>query len=142
MHQARDRKWDGKSVEVKGDLHEWHRSDRSFINTIISLFYLPESESGATWLLKRYLRDHEGIDDTLLDKIFGSHGRLQHWQAQLHLLQCLSHSTIAKSNKKKLELFLRACLTSSNKFVGAWSYNGFYQLAHQHPQYQQETKVF
>ncbi|MEW8239095.1 MAG: hypothetical protein AB2727_12955, partial [Candidatus Thiodiazotropha taylori] len=94
------------------------------------------------WLLKRYLRDHEGIDDTLLDEIFGSHGRLQHWQAQLHLLQCLSHSTIAKSNKKKLELFLRACLTSSNKFVGAWSYNGFYQLAHQHPQYQQETKVF
>ncbi|MCG8039032.1 MAG: hypothetical protein JAZ19_18580 [Candidatus Thiodiazotropha taylori] len=103
---------------------------------------MPESESGATWLLKRYLQDHEGIDDTLLDEIFGSHGRLQHWQAKLHLLQCLSHFTIAKSNNKKLELFLRACLTSSNKFARAWSYNGFYELALQHPQYQQETKVF
>ncbi|MEW8322574.1 MAG: hypothetical protein AB2606_07990 [Candidatus Thiodiazotropha taylori] len=63
-------KRDGKSVEVIADLDDRHRSDRSFINTIISLFCLPESESGATWLLKRYPEDHEGIDDTLLDEIF------------------------------------------------------------------------
>ncbi|MEW8322573.1 MAG: hypothetical protein AB2606_07985 [Candidatus Thiodiazotropha taylori] len=44
--------------------------------------------------------------------------------------------------QEEVSAFLRECLTSSNKFVRAWSYNGFYELAIQHPQYQQETKVF
>ena len=39
-------------------------------------------------------------------------------------------------------MFLRNCLVDNNKFVRAWAYNGFYELAVQYPEYEKETKQF
>lgn len=39
-------------------------------------------------------------------------------------------------------MFLRNCLISDNKFVRAWAYNGFYELALQYPAYKTEVKKF
>ncbi|MCG7872792.1 MAG: hypothetical protein N0C81_20330 [Candidatus Thiodiazotropha lotti] len=135
-------KWNGKSVDDISRLYGLNRTDEAFVNVVISLFKQPDCESGATWLLKRYLEDHKRIDDSHLDEVFKSLAGLNHWQSKLHLLQCLSYFKISKSNKRRLELFLRECLTSSNKFVRAWAYNGFYELTIQHPQYMDETKSF
>jgi hypothetical protein len=77
-----------------------------------------------------------------VDEVFKSLAKLNSWQSKLHLLQCVSYFKVSKSNRKKLELFLRDCLASSNKFVRAWAYNGFYLLAMQHPQYKEETQSF
>ncbi len=49
---------------------------------------------------------------------------------------------IAKGEKKKIEVFLRQCLTDGNKFVRAWAYNGFYEISVQYPEYKKETKLF
>ncbi len=45
-------------------------------------------------------------------------------------------------HKKQLEAFLRKTLTSDNKFVRAWSYNGFHCLASQFPEYVREVEQF
>ncbi|MBW9271272.1 MAG: hypothetical protein K1566_16655 [Candidatus Thiodiazotropha sp. (ex. Lucinisca nassula)] len=135
-------KWDGKSIGEINRLYDLYRTDDAFITLILPLFKQRDCESGATWLLKRYLEDQKCIDDSLLDEIFKSLASLNHWQSKLHLLQCLSYFKISKTNKRNLELFLRECLMSNNKFVRAWAYNGFYELAVQHPQYREETKTF
>ncbi len=59
----------------------------------------------------------------------------------MHALQCLPFLTIDQSEKKLVETFLRITLSGQNKFVRAWSYNGFYELARQYPEYQAETKI-
>jgi len=38
-----------------------------------------------------------------------------------------------------VEIFLRVCLLDNNKFVRAWAYKGFYELAVQYPK---ETRQF
>jgi len=48
---------------------------------------------------------------------------------------------IQKQDKKSVENFLRKTLYNSNKFVRAWTYNGFYLLAKQHPEYHDETEA-
>ncbi len=49
---------------------------------------------------------------------------------------------ISKTDKKKVEGFLRECLIDNNKFVRAWAYNGFNELSIQYNEYRQETEQF
>jgi hypothetical protein len=49
---------------------------------------------------------------------------------------------ISKNEIKTVEAFLRVSLTDSNKFIRAWAYNGFYEMAIQYPEYKNETKQF
>jgi len=74
--------------------------------------------------------------------VYKSLGTQEHWEAKLHILQSLPYLPIAERNRKAVEAFLRLTLTDANKFVRAWSYNGFYELARQHPKYQAETEQF
>ena len=48
--------------------------------------------------------------------------------------------TIAENQTEKLYYHLRHCLSDTNKFVRAWSYNGLAELAKQYPQYRGEVK--
>ena len=57
----------------------------------------------------------------------------------MHLLQCLPYLTIDTREVKQLEPFLRRCLQSENKFVRAWGYNGFNELALQHADFKPEV---
>ena len=58
------------------------------------------------------------------------------------MLQCIPFMPIAKKNINVVYNFLRWTLTDQNKFVRAWSYNGFYELSKQHPEYLDETKQY
>ncbi len=46
---------------------------------------------------------------------------------------------IRAGRKKRLEAFLRECLEDRNKFVRAWAYGGFHQLAVEHAEYRGEA---
>jgi hypothetical protein len=48
---------------------------------------------------------------------------------------------IGDADRIEVETFLRQTLNDSNKFVRAWSYNGFYQLARHFPQYREEAEA-
>ena len=68
--------------------------------------------------------------------------KLEHWETKLHILQSIPFMPIEITERKKVDAFLRETLTDPNKFVRAWSYNGFYELAMQHSEYLNETKQF
>jgi len=99
-------------------------------------------QSGASWLLKRYFEDGRTVDSEQASNILSQLNDLKTWEAKLHILQCLSEIPIAGDRKGDVERFLRTSLSSENKFVRAWTYNGFYILCNQYPEYKQETKEF
>jgi hypothetical protein len=134
--------WDGKSADEISRIYDRYASDELFIRSLIPLIKVASCESGVSWLLKHYLEEKRPIDDASVDEIFKCLAKLNDWQSKLNLLQCLCYFKISKSNRKRLELFLRASITNSNKFVRAWAYNGFYELAMQYPQYREETESF
>ncbi|WP_298862440.1 hypothetical protein [uncultured Gimesia sp.] len=133
--------WNGKSVEDLEEIYERHGSETGVGVELVLLLKEPALQRGVSWLLKRYLEEGKGgalsTDD--LNRVFESLSDLEEWESKLHLLQSLPFLTIGKRNVKRVESFLRGCVESENKFVRAWAYNGFYELALQHPKYQTEV---
>lgn len=131
--------WDGKSVDDLQAVYDRHSQDAGFGAELVRLLESPVSQSGASWLLKRYLELGNVLKVAEVRAVFQTLSHLEDWQAKLHLLQCLAYLTVGKRDVTLVEPFLRGCLENKNKFVRAWAYNGFYELALQHPKCQTEV---
>lgn len=134
--------WDGKSSDDVRAIYDAHNADSNFADTIIALSLTEACERGATWLLKAWLEAGNELEQHQIAKIYGSLDQLKHWEAKLHILQSIPFMPITDAACSNLYTFLRNTLTDPNKFVRAWSYNGFYELSLQHSEYIDETKQF
>lgn len=132
--------WDGKSSHDITAIYDLYSKQDLFSSKLIEFTQQPELQKGATWLLKHHLECGWKIPTKEITKIYKLLPNLEHWEAKLHILQCIPYMPINKTSNKHVELFLRKCLLDNNKFVRAWAYNGFYLLSVQHPTYQQETQ--
>ena len=134
--------WDGKSKDEIEKVYLEYSSSPQFASTLIGLCSDESINVGATWLLKHGLEQGLSISNAQTGNILKTLSNIIHWEAQLHILQCLPFFKISKTDKSSVESFLRVTITSSNKFVRAWSYNGFYVLSQQYPEYIEETQLF
>jgi hypothetical protein len=134
--------WDGKSANDISDIYDRHCHSPSFTSKIITLIGNASFQKGATWLLKRHLENENQIIESEVTAIYQQLRVAEDWESKLHMLECFPFMPIYKPEKKKVEAFLRNCLVDSNKFVRAWAYNGFYELAVQYPEHEKETKQF
>ncbi len=132
--------WDGKDINFLVTTYEHYSADPGFEQDLIDSLALTEShQSAASWLLRRSLqRGYNPIPDEA-SAIFTAMTGCTSWEAQLNLLQCMELLDVPESARLALERFLREALTHKNKFVRAWAYNGFYQLARQYPQLRDEA---
>ena len=134
--------WDGKSASDIKEIYQRHCGTDSFTASLIKSLAPGDLQIGASWLLKHYLENNNTLDSDQLSAIYQSLSALGHWQARLHILQCIPMMPIGKPETKTVEGFLRSCLADSNKFIRAWAYNGFFELAMQYPEYRPETRQF
>ena len=114
-----------------------HQSTRSFVNQLVLLIAPdePKTQVKATALLKRLAENKSRFSRPQLAAIFDSLVEVTHWEAKLHLCQMLQHVKIPNGSETKVVWFLERCLSEENKFLRAWAYNGFYELAKQHHEY-------
>lgn len=128
--------WSGRSAQDMRLIYDSFSKARNFVPSLLKLAHEPQSQTGATWLLKHYLETDGTLTPDQSADFFGCLHYLQSWESKLHMLQSLSHVTIAQSQCMRLEDFLQTCIEDQNKFVRAWAYNGFFYLAKQYPKYQ------
>jgi hypothetical protein len=133
------RGWDGKSAAAIEQVYTRASSEPTFVPDMMALIREPDAQLGASWLLKKHLENGNEIKATEAASLFQSLHRLKHWEARLHVLQCLSRIRVPSRFRRKTETFLRSCLEEENKFVRAWAYSGLYELAAQFPQYRVEV---
>ena len=129
--------WDGKSTAVLESIYERHAADGDFVPTILPHLADVNPQRAATWLLKRHLELGNSLSPAECRTVLGSLASQQHWESRLHLLQCLPWLSVAEEDRDGLETFLDACVRSNRKFVRAWAYNGFNELALRFPQYRE-----
>jgi hypothetical protein len=137
--EAAVKAWDGKSTGVIQQIYARFSTDPTFVEKVIRLAADADAQVGATWLLKKYLDSGNELDVRAVTPLLQNLGCLEHWAARLHLLQSLPAITIPARYRSKSESFVRDCLDDQNKFVRAWAYNAFYELARQFPQYRVEV---
>lgn len=141
LKQAIDH-WDGKSADDIAEIYKSYSGKTGFVDSLISLVSVNSAEKGATWLLKAWLDQGGAVTKAQSDGIIACFDSLRYWESKLHLLQSLSSLAIDVERKLLVERFLRSTLVDNNKFVRAWSYHGFYELARRYPEYKEETKRF
>jgi hypothetical protein len=114
-----------------------HRSTKSFVNQLVLLIAPaePKLQIKATALMKRLAENETRFTRPQLAAIFDSLAEVTHWQAKLHLCQMLQHVEIPEGLGTKVVWFLERCVSEENKFLRAWAYNGFYELAKQRHEY-------
>ncbi len=134
--------WDGKSSSDIGEVYNRYCNDDILPKTLVELSYKTEFQKGATWMLKHYLENGNEMKSNEISALVRLAPFLEHWESKLHFLQCLPYLVIGKSQQRTTELFLRKCITDDKKFVRAWAYNGFYELARQYPEYKPEVLKF
>ncbi len=132
--------WDGKSADDIRDIYDRYGHKSLFISEILSLAKQEPLQKGTTWLLKRHLEEACSLKSSEVKEVYLLLPNLEHWEATLHVLQCIPYMPIPNTQKKKVQTFLKKCLGDDAKFVRTWAYNGFYELAVQYPEYQGEAK--
>ncbi|EPJ44828.1 MAG: hypothetical protein OFPI_38830 [Osedax symbiont Rs2] len=131
--------WDGKSVDEICDIYNRYLNQLGFSANLVLFIGQPATEKGASWLLKQHLQNQGKVP---ANEVYKRLSQLQQWQSKLHILQCIPSLPIAADDRANVHVFLRSCLIERNKFVRAWAYNGFYQLARQYEEYRDETEQF
>jgi hypothetical protein len=129
--------FDGKHGDVIERILAEYNSSKSPINELVLLIADDEEniQIGATWLLKRLAETGARFKPKQLIALFDLLPGLDNWVTKLHVCQMLQYVEIPDESKKKVAWFLEQNLLGKNKFVKAWSYNGFYELAKQHREY-------
>ena len=135
-------KWDGKSAGYIKAVYASHKEDNHFPIKILSMLEHAPLELGATWLLKAWLESGNRLDSKQVKKVYRSLSNFEHWGARLHVLQSMPFMPIGRPECEKVYNFLKNNLSDTNKFVRAWTYNGFYELARQYPEYVDKTKKY
>jgi len=136
------RRWSDKTSADLSELYAVLADQPEFENRLIeSLNGDEEIHRIATWLIKHHLERKQAFSNLQVAHVFDQLGHLQNWEAKLHVLQILPHVTIPECYKDSVEDFIRGCLSEINKFVRAWAYNGFYELACQYPELQSEAEI-
>ena len=134
--------WDGKSTDELRIIYIEFFDSKRLPAGLVNLIEDRTLQSGATWLLKHHLETGATIREADRDQIYACLKGLRQWEAQLHVLQSIPYMTISAISRPRVEAFVRESITSTNKFVRAWAYNGFYELARQYPTYQDEANQF
>lgn len=128
--------WNGKSSEDIAGIFEELREQEEFAEELISLVVFEESEIASTWLLKALLETKKPLTEALNNALVAAIPMLKHWQSKLHALQVFAYLNFPEHSEAKILAFVRACFQDTNKFVRAWAYHGFFELACQYPEYQ------
>jgi hypothetical protein len=131
--------FDGRHTAVLECILSRHQRKNSLIESLVLLVAddEPKIQTAATWLLKRLAEDedHAEFKTEHLITLFDSLSELRHWIPKLHVCQMLGYVAIPEQSERNVAWFLEQNLLDQNKFLRAWSYNGFYELARQHPAY-------
>lgn len=128
--------WDLKSVAPLEAIYRKYGGHEDFVTEIVRLSGVAPCQRAATWLLKHHVVDcMVAMPTAELTHLYAQLAALDHWEAKLHVLQCLFVSPIPKSDVERVDEFLKTCLGAEAKFVRAWAYSALHRLAQQFPAY-------
>ena len=80
--------WDNKTTSELELLYPGFVSLNNFTLVLLHLLSDPQTEIGASWLIKHHLDNHQRISAAEIELFFEKYHDLTCWQSRLHWLQC------------------------------------------------------
>ena len=117
------------SVKELASIHDRYCAIPDYLTRLVSLAKSGRLQVEATWLIKRHLETSRAPDTGTSAEILELLILDADWPAQLHLLQCIGLLDLSQAPMAALREAILAKLTSPNKFIRAWAYDGLFRLA-------------
>ncbi|WP_299499053.1 hypothetical protein [uncultured Roseobacter sp.] len=131
------RGWDGRSADDITALYTQFHQNPGFVEELVLSCRAPETERAATWLIKHHLEQSAvQFSKETRQQYYQAARHLTHWEARLHVLQCMDHIAIPPDTVEAVWSFAQAAATSDRKLLQAWGLYGLARIAHQFPDYQ------
>lgn len=111
----------------------------SWMERLVERICRNDCSIACTWLLKHHLEQGGELDERLHARVIKTIDTLDHWEARLHILQCLSHLKIPADLGDSLHECIIKLTRDGNGFIRAWAYSGLHHLALQHPRFTAST---
>jgi hypothetical protein len=130
-------KFDWKQGDVLKQILSSRRRTNSLIEdlTLLVANKEPIIQTKATGLLKKLAENKVKFKTEHVMVLFDSLAELEDWESKLHVCQMLQHIEIPQRSEGSVVWFLERSLAHENKYLRAWAYNGFYELARQRQEY-------
>lgn len=132
--------WDAKQVEVIQAIYDKYSADERFTHSLVAMLNDPKAQRGATWLLKHHIENKHPLPSKHVTQLLRALEIMEHWEAKLHILQCLPFVEISAECADKLHNILKTFTQSDQKFVRAWAYGGLIELSEQYTDYREDSR--
>ena len=128
--------WDGIHMEPLSSLYNAAEDKNDLIRQVIDVLLSDLSlETATTWLIKHHIDQKNNLDNDQWSAVLGIFDQLNHWEAQLHVLQILPKAHLDSSSAATLEFSVGKLLNAENKFVKAAAYEAYDFLCNYLTQY-------
>ena len=122
------------SVAELENIHERHRDSDQFTGTLITAASANQTQTAATWLLGRRVREAGTASSATSREIAEMFPLLENWLARLHVLQIVRFLDLSEVRVSEFREAVLPHATGSGKMVRAWALDALYRLAlHGHP---------
>lgn len=126
--------WDGTHVDYLAEIYAKNEADPVFFDEIIAL-YLKDTELqvATSWLIKLHYDQKKVLSPEQVVHILSGIYTLEHWGAQLHILQIIPRFQLDAKLAENIEPFVRKALDSETKFVKAAAYEAYVEIVMHFP---------
>lgn len=135
-------KFDGRAVSLLSETRIACSSLPGYLDDLAALCFDPRKyvSDGATWIIKAELDDGVKLPPDATECIVASLGRIQSWQAALHLCQSVEKLSLSPAQAKRFVDWAKTYANHSRPFVRAWSLHARVVLRHKVPEFGQEVR--
>jgi len=132
--------WNG-TAEGMRQIYDQNNEKTDFLKKIIDLCGKEQGlQKPISWLIKHHYDIKQTLPVNLHTPFIKVAVNYTDWVAKLNFLQVLPQLNIDEEELQDLDDFVRACLHDENKFVRAWSYQGFYEITKHIPEFENELR--
>jgi len=122
--------YDGRSPAIPSKAAADHRNAPSFLAIIIK-FLTDDNRmvsEAASWIIKAELEAGIVLDRKTTEELVASLGKLESWQAKLHICQTICHLDVPASARESMRRWLTPLLDGERPFLRAWALDALCKL--------------
>jgi len=136
-------RYDGKSVQVLGQLQAEFGDDPQYIDGLIEALHQTGKSvaNGASWLLLDHLNSGKKLNERQTEQLAKSVPALMEWPEQLHAAQMVRHLELSLTSAKLLVQEMENLLTHERPFLRAWSLDALWHIAAIYPEFADRAKT-
>ncbi len=135
--------FDGNAVTLLSEARTACRRSAGYFGDLAVLSCDPRANvaNGATWIIKAELDDGGTLPPDVTDRIVASLGKIQSWQAALHLLQSVEGLGLTSAQAEHFLAWAKPYANHARPFLRAWSLHARVMLGHEFAEFGHEVNV-